>query len=90
MTRGMIIKSSARLSSPLRLWPVLLILLLAALVPSACVIWFMNAAIENQQLAMRQRLTDLYLNELDQVRKRINEQLEGRVSELTRAARSKQ
>ncbi len=85
----MIIKSSARLSSPLRLWPVLLILLLAALVPSACVIWFMNAAIENQQLAMRQRLTDLYLNELDQVRKRINEQLEGRVSELTRAARSK-
>ncbi|MFG0250144.1 MAG: sensor histidine kinase [Phycisphaeraceae bacterium JB051] len=66
-----------------------MILLLAALVPSACVIWFMNAAIENQQLAMRQRLTDLYLSELDQVRKRISEQLEGRVSELTRAARSK-
>jgi signal transduction histidine kinase len=40
-------------------WPVLLILL-TALAPSACVLWFMNAAMQNERLAGRQRLTDVY------------------------------
>ena len=42
------------------LWPVLLVLLLGVLVPTACVLWFMNAAISNEHLAVRQRLLDIY------------------------------
>lgn len=41
-------------------WPVLGILLAAALVPTACVLWFMNAAMRNERLAVRQKLTDVY------------------------------
>ncbi|MGE5609968.1 MAG: hypothetical protein ACM359_11990, partial [Bacillota bacterium] len=41
-------------------WPVLLALLAAALVPTGCVLWFMNAAMRNQQLAMRQQLSEAY------------------------------
>jgi signal transduction histidine kinase len=39
--------------------------LLAAFVPSGCVLWFLNAAMENQQLAVRQRLTDVYRSQFD-------------------------
>jgi signal transduction histidine kinase len=42
------------------IWPVLGVLLAAALVPAACVLWFMNAAMRNERLAVRQRLTDVY------------------------------
>jgi len=42
------------------LWPVLVVLLVAVLVPTACVLWFMNAAMHNERLAVRQRLTDVY------------------------------
>ena len=42
------------------LWPVLLILLAAVLVPTGCVLWFMNAAMRSERLAVRQRLMDVY------------------------------
>ncbi len=42
------------------LWPVLLVLLLAVIVPTACVLWFMNAAMRNERLAVRQKLTNIY------------------------------
>jgi signal transduction histidine kinase len=35
-----------------------LLLLLSVLVPSACLLWFMNQAMRNERLAMRQQLTD--------------------------------
>ncbi len=41
-------------------WPVLLVLLAAVLVPTACILWFMNAAMRNETLAVRQKLTDIY------------------------------
>jgi len=41
------------------------IVLLAALVPAGCVLWFLNAAMENQHLAVRQRLTDVYRSQFD-------------------------
>ena len=61
------------MASPLRLWPVLVILLLAALIPSACVIWFMNEAMDNQQLAMRQRMMDFYEQQIKQTRGEIDD-----------------
>ena len=41
-------------------WAVLLVLLVAVLVPTACVLWFMTAAMRNERLAVRQRLRDAY------------------------------
>ncbi len=55
------------------LWPVLLVLLPAVLVPTACVLWFMNAAMRNEHLAVRQRLTDVYRQQLSEGQKRLDE-----------------
>ena len=38
----------------------MLLLLLAVLVPSVCLLWFMNQAVQNERLAVRQRLADAY------------------------------
>jgi signal transduction histidine kinase len=38
---------------------------LAAFMPAGCVLWFLNAAMENQQLAVRQRLSDVYRSQFD-------------------------
>ena len=43
-----------------RRWPVLAVGLLVVLVPSACMLWFLAAAMRNTNLAVRQRLTDVY------------------------------
>ena len=42
-------------------WLVLFMLLAAVVVPTACVLWFMNAAVRNERLAVRQKLQDAYL-----------------------------
>jgi signal transduction histidine kinase len=38
----------------------MLLLLLAVLVPSVCLLWFMNQAVQNERLAVRQKLADAY------------------------------
>jgi signal transduction histidine kinase len=38
----------------------MLLLLLAVLVPSVCLLWFMNQAVRNERLAVRQKLADAY------------------------------
>ena len=55
------------------LWPVLL-LLLVVLVPSAGVVWMMRAAMENERLAVRQKLGDAYRVQLESARRRIDQQ----------------
>ena len=52
-------------------WPLLLILLMAVLIPTACVLWFMNAAISNEHLAVRQRLMIVYSQQLADAQTRI-------------------
>jgi signal transduction histidine kinase len=44
---------------------IVILVLLAAFIPAGCVLWFLNAAMENQQLAVRQRLTDVYKSNFD-------------------------
>jgi signal transduction histidine kinase len=44
---------------PSGLW-LMLLLLLAALVPSVCLLWFMNQAVRNERLAVRQKLAEAY------------------------------
>ena len=54
------------------LWPVLL-LLLVVLIPSAGVVWMMRAAMENERLAVRQRLADAYQAQLELAHRHIDE-----------------
>ena len=42
-----------------------IMVLMAAFVPAGCVLWFLNAAMENQQLAVKQRLTEVYRSQFD-------------------------
>lgn len=67
------------------LWPVLLLLLIV-LVPSAGVVWMMRAAMENERLAVRQRLADAYRVQLDVARQRINEQWQDLLNQLDEIA----
>jgi signal transduction histidine kinase len=53
------------------LWPVLL-LLVAVLAPTGCLLWFMNLAIRNERLAVRQQLEDVYRGHLESVRDDLN------------------
>ena len=46
------------------IWPVLLLLMVVVLVPTACVLWFMNLAMRNERLAIRQQLEDVYRGHL--------------------------
>lgn len=55
--------SKAGASRPQTGWLVLL-LLLAALVPSVCLVWFMNQAVRNEKLAVRQELMEVYRGNL--------------------------
>jgi len=48
------------------LWPVLLLLMAAVLIPTACVLWFMSAAVRNERIAVRQKLVDAYRPDLQE------------------------
>ena len=55
------------------IWPVLLVLLAAALVPAACVLWFMNAAMRNERLAVREKLMQAYTPMFEEACRRVGE-----------------
>lgn len=64
-------------------WPVLLVLLAAVLVPSACVAWFMSEAMGNEALAVRQRLRDVYSQKVAAARRALAWDCERRLNRLT-------
>ena len=63
-------------------WPAMLALLLAVLVPTACVLWFMIAAMDSERLAVRQRLADLYRQRALTARAALEQHLGGKFSAL--------
>jgi signal transduction histidine kinase len=52
-------------------WWLTLLLLLVVLVPSVCLLWFMNQAVQNERLAVRQKLVDAYRGHLSLARERL-------------------
>jgi signal transduction histidine kinase len=62
-------------------WPVLL-LLLVVLVPAAGVVWMMRAAIENERLAVRQRLAEVYRTQLQFAQHRIETEWRQKIDTL--------
>ena len=69
-----------------RMWPAIVLLIVAVLAPTACVLWFMNAAVENERLAVRQRLQDVYGRELTLCQNRVEEHWK-KVGEALEASR---
>lgn len=57
----------------IRSWPVLLLLLVAVLVPTVCVLWLMTRAIGNERAAVRQRLAEAYRIHLTNAQDRLAE-----------------
>jgi signal transduction histidine kinase len=66
-------------------WPVLL-LLLTVLVPTGGVVWMMRAAMENERLAMTQRLTEAYKLQLNAARTRLHDRWSEEMQHMAGAA----
>lgn len=47
-------------TSASRLWQVILLLAIAVILPTVCLLWFMTQAVKNERLAVRQKLVDVY------------------------------
>ena len=65
-----------------RPWPALSILILGVVLPSAGVLWFMNEAMHNEQLAVRQRLAELYQSQLESAAGRLRYHWQEKISQL--------
>jgi hypothetical protein len=61
---------------------VLLMLLLGILLPTACVLWFMTQAMNNEQLALQQRSLELYRGQLKLVTDEFNGQWQRNVRQI--------
>ncbi len=68
------------------LWPILLLLLAVVLVPTACLLWFMSAAVRNERIAVRQKLSDAYLPQFEATARRVNEHWQRKAAGLSDAA----
>lgn len=66
-----------------RLWP-LLLLLVAVIVPTVSMLWFMLAAIDNERIAVQQRLIGAYRAQLIGVKAQLAAQLQQFAGELDR------
>ncbi len=69
-----------------RLWPMLSILLLVVLVPTACMLWFLTAAMRNTSLAVRQRLTEVYRGQVLDASRALEEHWGAQLAALNDAA----
>jgi len=69
------------------LWPVLLLLLLAVLIPTACLLWFMNEAMSNQRQAVAQKLAEADRSQVVSIRERLEGNWERSVAALDQQAR---
>ena len=65
-------RAFARTGRDSDVWPVAL-LLFAVLVPAACLLWFMSAAMRNERLAAQQKLADAYRAQLSTSKQRLQQ-----------------
>ena len=66
-------------------WLVPLFLLIGVLAPTACVLWFLNVAVDNQRDASRRKLSDAYRGQLTLLRDRADGWWERRAGALDKA-----
>src|SRR5258708_29867314 len=65
-------------------WPTLLLMLIAVLAPTACVLWFMNQAVNREREIVRQRLGEAYRGQLALLSDRLDGYWEQRAGDLGR------
>ena len=58
---------------------VVLLLAIAVILPTVCLLWFMTQAVRNERLAVRQKLTDVYQQQLDILSKGVDALWSGRI-----------
>jgi len=61
----------------------MLLLVLTVVVPTIWVLWFMNQAMQNQRLAVRQKLGDVYRGQLASVKKRLESSWRERIKVIS-------
>ncbi|HOW73607.1 MAG TPA: HAMP domain-containing sensor histidine kinase [Phycisphaerae bacterium] len=66
--------------------PVLLLLIVAVVAPTACLLWLITQATQNERLAIRQKLENAYRAELQEVRVRLEDWWRDRTDRLTALA----
>ncbi len=52
---------------------VVLLLAIAVILPTVCLLWFMSQAVRNERLAVRQKLTDVYQQRLDRLSEKVDD-----------------
>ena len=76
-----------RASQDSDIWPVVL-LLFAVLVPAVGLLWFMGAAMRNERFAAKQKLTDIYRDQLLSAQARLEQRWNEVRGELERLGRT--
>ncbi len=55
------------------IWPILGLFLLAILVPTVCLLWFMTEAVRNERMAVQQKVSEMYGSHLNALQQAIND-----------------
>jgi len=63
-----------------------LLLAVAVILPTICLLWFMNQAVKNDRLAVRQKLTDIYRLRLETLSKSADDLWLGRINSVRQKA----
>jgi signal transduction histidine kinase len=63
-------------------WPVLALLIAIVIVPTACLLWFLNKAVKNERLAVRQKLVEVYRSQLSVAQEKLANQWQQNLGEL--------
>ena len=61
---------------------VVLLLAIAVILPTVCLLWFMSQAVRNERLAVRQKLTNVYQQRLDRLSQKADDLWTGRINSL--------
>jgi signal transduction histidine kinase len=69
---------------------VVLLLAVAVILPTVCLLWFMNQGIKNVRLAAKQKLTDAFYQQLEIIRWRIDDLWTTQIDELKQQVASEQ
>ena len=61
---------------------VVLLLTMAVVLPTVCLLWFMNQAVKNERLAVKQKLTDVYKKQLEILGKKVDDLWSAQIDQL--------
>ncbi len=63
-----------------------LLLAIAVILPTVCLLWFMSQAVRNERLAVKQKLTDIYQQRLDTLGKNVDDLWLDRINSVRQKA----